>query len=392
MNKICFVVQRYGLEVNGGSELYCRLLAEKMTQFYQVEVFTTCAVDYASWRNEYPSGTEMINGVKVRRFPTEKERDQRAFAAISQKVLLNQDHSDEDERRWIREQGPVCNALLKELRKQHKEYKAVIFMTYLYYLSAVGLPLKMENAILIPTLHDEPPAHLRYYQKVFESAKGFIWNAPAEERFARLQYRNIDHTDGVMAGIGIDVPSGELPPLPDALKEEQYIVYAGRIDESKGCKKMFHDFLAYRKAYKRDIRLAVMGKEVLKVPGNESIVYLGFVSDEQKFSVIRQAKALVLFSEFESLSMVVLESMIMGRPVLVNGKCEVLKDHCTCSNAGLSFYNTREFIEELEYLYTHDEVYRIMCRNGIRYVEENYQWDVIINRIHDLIERVGIKG
>ena len=68
MNTICFVVQRYGLEVNGGSELYCRLLAEKMTQFYQVEVFTTCAMDYASWRNEYPSGTEMINaGFRLRR-------------------------------------------------------------------------------------------------------------------------------------------------------------------------------------------------------------------------------------------------------------------------------------------------------------------------------------
>ena len=391
MDKICFVVQRYGLEVNGGSELYCRLMAEKLSEFYQVEVFTTCAMDYVTWKNEYTAGVEEINGVIVRRFPSSRERKMDSFAAISQKVFQDPAHSDEDELKWIREQGPVCDTLLDELRQVHKEYKVVIFMTYLYYLAAMGLPLKMENTILIPTLHDEPPAHLRHYQKVFESAKGMIWNAPAEKRFAERQFCNIENTEGVMAGIGIDIPSGDLPDLPDSLKEEEYIVYAGRIDESKGCKKMFNDFCAYRREYKRNIKLAVMGKEVIMVPKDDSIVYLGFVTDEEKLSVIKNAKALVLFSEFESLSMVVLESMIMGRPVLVNGRCEVLKDHCTYSNAGFYFYNYREFAEELEYLYMHDKEYQLMCCNGKDYVRKNYQWDVIIQRIQGLIERVAVQ-
>ena len=54
--KIAFVNQRYGLEVNGGSELLCRQMAEKLSEIYDVEVITTCALDYVSWENHYAAG------------------------------------------------------------------------------------------------------------------------------------------------------------------------------------------------------------------------------------------------------------------------------------------------------------------------------------------------
>ena len=63
--KILFVVQRYGLEVNGGAELHCRQLAERLKDEYNVSVLTTCAIDYVTWKNEYKEGIEHINGVKV---------------------------------------------------------------------------------------------------------------------------------------------------------------------------------------------------------------------------------------------------------------------------------------------------------------------------------------
>lgn len=65
MKKVAFVVQRYGLEVNGGTELQCRLLAEKLTPFYDVEVITTKAIDYVTWKDEYTRDEEMKNGVLV---------------------------------------------------------------------------------------------------------------------------------------------------------------------------------------------------------------------------------------------------------------------------------------------------------------------------------------
>ena len=105
---------------------------------YEVEVYTTCAVDYVTWENSYRPGTEVINGVTVHRFASEKPRNQKSFDKISQRVFSNPSHSDAEEEEWIEQQGPVCPKLLEALAKKHKEYKAVLFMTYLYYLSAKG--------------------------------------------------------------------------------------------------------------------------------------------------------------------------------------------------------------------------------------------------------------
>ena len=128
------------------------------------------------------------------------------------------------------------------------------------------------------------------------------------------------------------------------------------------------------------------GKAVMDIPRDPDIISLGFVSDEEKFALMRDAKCLVLASEFESLSMVVLESMIMGRPVLVNGKCMVLRGHCTKSNAGLYFENYAEFEGTLSYLLSHPEQYEQMRENGRKYVRQNYDWNVILEKIRGMIE------
>ncbi len=51
MKRIAIVNQRYGLEVNGGSEYYTRLLAEHLQESFDVTVLTTTALDYDTWEN-----------------------------------------------------------------------------------------------------------------------------------------------------------------------------------------------------------------------------------------------------------------------------------------------------------------------------------------------------
>ena len=90
--KILFVVQRYGLEVNGGAELHCRQLAERLKDEYNVSVLTTCAIDYVTWKNEYKEGIEYINGVKVIRKKVDFERNQKEFNKISAKLNNEKDN------------------------------------------------------------------------------------------------------------------------------------------------------------------------------------------------------------------------------------------------------------------------------------------------------------
>ena len=88
-----------------------------MSAVYDVEVYTTCALDYVTWKNHYRPGEENIHGILVRRFPVERTRAPRRFGRFSERILADSDHSGADEEKWIDEQGPVCPALLAALEK-----------------------------------------------------------------------------------------------------------------------------------------------------------------------------------------------------------------------------------------------------------------------------------
>lgn len=384
--KIALVNQRYGLEVNGGSELLCRQLAEKLTEHYEVEVITTCALDYTTWKNHYLEGVSELNGVTVRRFKVDKQREKKIFDRISEKVLLGE-HTPEDENKWVYEQGPYTPDCVKYIGEHYGDYDVVIFMTYLYYISAMCLSDgRIPNAFLLPTAHDEAPIYLDCYNRVFENSKGIIYLTPEEKQFCDKRF-NIDGKPNIITGAGVDLPDDEL--LVDVKTKfgiDNYIVYVGRIDESKGCGMLFKYFTEYKKRIGGDVKLVLCGKSVIDIPKRDDIVSLGFVTDEEKFSLIKNCRLLVLPSEFESLSMVVLEAMSYKKPVLVNGKCMVLKGHCHRSNAGLYFENYFEFEGALKYLLNHEKECLEMGENGKKYVDQHYQWDVIIQKINDLID------
>jgi hypothetical protein len=94
--KIAVVVQRYGADINGGAELHARYIAERLARHATVEVFTTCAKDYITWKNELAAGEEKVHGVTVRRFPVSSPRNPDDFGRRSHDIFNNQ-HSMADE-------------------------------------------------------------------------------------------------------------------------------------------------------------------------------------------------------------------------------------------------------------------------------------------------------
>ena len=101
------------------------------------------------------------------------------------------------------------------------------------------------------------------------------------------------------------------------------------------------------------------------------------MGDQDKFDVIAAAEALVMPSPLESLSMVALEAWALGRPVLANGRCDVLVGQCLRSNGGLFYQNGREFEAMLEALLDDPALAARMGHNGRAYYEAEYAWSVI---------------
>jgi len=383
--KIAFVVQRYGLEVNGGAELLCRLVAEHLSHYLEVDVITTCAIDYVTWRDEYVEGLSVINGVNVHRFSIDYPRNNDEFNKFSEYIFLHP-HFEDDEIHWMKLQGPNSTKLLSFISNNKENYDFFIFIPYLYCTTYFALPLVKEKALLISAAHDEPPIYLSIFKHLFHSPKAFIFSTEEEKNLVHSYFHN-ENIIYEIIGTGINFPEWIDCEVP-IKTYGNYISYLGRIDESKGCIELFQNFTSYKENTLNDIKLLLVGKPVIPIPSHPDIIYLGFLSDQEKFNILGGSKLLVMPSKYESLSMVLLEAWLCSVPVLVNGECEVLKGQCLRSNGGLWYRNYDEFTECLSVLLKYPELRIKLGENGKKYVHKNYSWNGIIDKYLSLFEKL----
>jgi len=214
-----------------------------------------------------------------------------------------------------------------------------------------------------------------------------MYNSFEERAMINAVAANSD-VPSVVVGVGSEAPER---PDPERFRRkfgirEPFAIYVGRIDENKGCKELFEHFARYASAFPRGLSLVLIGGAVIPVPSHPRIRHLGFVPDEDKFDAIAAADLLVMPSHFESLSMVVLEAWALGRPVLVNGRCDVLRGQCLRSGAGLYYDTFEEFIETLYALEASGPLNGPLGRNGRAFFAHHYAWPVIERKYLDMLE------
>jgi len=390
--KVAFIVQRYGLEVNGGAEFLCRQVAEHMAKYWDMEILTTCAIDYVTWRNAYSPGPTAVHGVRVRRFPVDTPRKMSSFNRLSAKVFAG--GADQDtELAWMRAQGPFSSQLLSYLQRYRSAYDAYIFFTYLYATTFFGMPLVAERSALVPTAHDEPPIYLGIFKTLFRLPKALIFNTPEEQAFVNARFGTANIAQDVI-GAGVEVPSEAsatqfLAKHHDKLRGSDFVLYVGRIDTAKGCPQLFSHFAQFRQdAPAYPLKLVLLGSAVMAVPEHPDILYLGFVSEQEKFDAIAAAKLVILPSPYESLSLVALEAWRSGTPVLATGACAVLMHQCIRSNGGLWYDNYAEFRATLCLLLHDPHLRERLGSAGRAFVQQCYSWQAIESKYLALMNRI----
>jgi len=396
--KLAVVVQRYGATINGGAELHARYIAEHLGRHADVDVVTTCAVDYVTWRNELPRGREVIHGRTVHRFPVDRERDVRLFARRSRQVF-EQPHSQHDELAWLDSEGPTSRALVEYLRAHREAYDFFLFFSYRYYHAYHGIRAVAPRALLVPTAERDETIGLSVFGPVFRGVRAVMYNSPEERAMITAAAQN-DEVPGVVVGIGSAVPDST-EPLRFRRKyniDARFAVYVGRIDANKGCGELFDFFLRYTKSHPVGLTLVLIGNALLEIPEHPRIRHLGFLTEEDKFDAIAAADLLIMPSYFESLSMVALEAWALGRPVLANGRCEVLKGQCIRSNAGLYYETYEEFLEALRSIAENALLAQALGTNGRRFYRQHYAWPVIEQKYLEMLatlkaaDRSGVRA
>ncbi|MBN2370195.1 MAG: glycosyltransferase family 4 protein [Vicinamibacteria bacterium] len=375
--RLAFVVQRYGLEIAGGAEYHCRLIAEHLARHARVEVLTTCAKDYIRWANEYAEGIETINGVTVRRFKVKRTRDPEKFAAWSRRVF-DESHAPGDELRWLEAEGPFSPRLIRFLQRHAESYDHIVFFSYRYYTTYHGVLAAPHKAMLVPTAEDDGVYRLSIFPPLFRRPRAIVYNSP-EERDMIVKSAQNEHVLGDVVGVGSALPAQYDPArFRDRFGvKDHFALYVGRIDRNKGCPQMLDYFLRFRRDRGSQLRLVLIGQAIVGIPENEAVLPLGFLADQDKWDALAAADLLIMPSALESLSIVTLEAWWAERPVLANAKCAVLRGQCLRSNAGLYYSNYDEFSEALTLLDQNPELRHALGRNGRAYYDRHYSWEVI---------------
>ncbi|MCK4943591.1 MAG: glycosyltransferase family 4 protein, partial [Candidatus Aminicenantes bacterium] len=271
------------------------------------------------------------------------------------------------------------------------EFDYFIFFSYRYYHSFQGITRFREKSILVPTAEHDDVIYLRMFKNFFNLPGAIVYNSH-EEKAMINQIAGNESVIGDIVGVGSEIPSSFSPwVFREKYKiPENYFVYIGRLDENKGIPELLSFYLKFLEETKIDYTLVLMGKSLIEIPDHPKIRYLGFVSDSEKFDALKGSDFLIIPSQFESLSMVALEAWAIGKPVVANGRTEVLQGQCKRSNAGLWYSNYEEFKAIVLLLQGNPEIRSRLGKNGVRFFQDNYSWPVIENKYQHIINRLEL--
>ena len=391
---LAFVVPWFGPDIAGGAEAECRATARALrSRGVPVEILTTCARDHASpWTDHHPDGVTEEDGFVVRRFKV-RPRDAERYGRLQWRLTLGGTLTSFEEEDFVRE-SINSNDLYAYLAGERDRYWYA-FIPYCFGTTWEGALAAPDRSLLIPCLHDEPFAHLKWTRRILRAVRAACFHVPAERALAET-LAGADPERFPLVGEGVDPPP---PGDADRFRRthrvlDPFLLYVGRKAPEKNTPLLVEYFARYKLTHPRSrVKLVLIGPGGVRIPARLSadILDLGFVSAQDKADAYAAALALCQPSLLESFSLVMMEAWLAGAPALVHGGCAVTREHCLASNGGLFFRDYFEFTEALELVARDSALRQRMAAAGRDYVLANYTWDRVTDNYLAVLRRLGAR-
>ena len=395
--KVGFVIPWFAMDIPGGAEAELRSLALNLQKSgLDLEILCTTVEKFGSdWnKNYYPPGFCVEGGLPIRRFPVRK-RNTKAFDQVNARLMQGLSVTEKEESVFL-EESVNSTALYRYMRSHGSAYDLFAFIPYMFGTTYYGMQIYPEKSVLIPCLHEEIYAHLSLLKEVFQKAAGRCFLSEPEADLAKNLY-DLSHVDARVLGAGVDpIEKSDPEAFRDRYQIHQpFILYAGRKDAGKNVDVLIRYFSEYKRRHPSPLSLVLIGGGSIDIPGdmkeNGSIMDLGFIPIEDKQNAYGAALLLCQPSSHESFSIVIMESWLSGRPVLVSGACAVTKDFAKKAQGGLYYDDYHEFEGCLNYIQSHPDLSNQMGQNGKVYVEKHFSWPIItrnyIQYFEELIQK-----
>lgn len=381
---IVCVTLRYGDDIVGGSERLMRGWAEQLARCgYAVELLTTCVHDLFAWHNQLPPGVEFVNGVTVRRFPID-EIHMQDFHEVQAKAIRGEHVSYWDEQQFM-QYNLRSRAMEAYLHTHADQFACVLFAPYLFGTTYWGMQAVADKAIIVPCLHHEPVAHFQIVREMLESSSGILFNTEAERDFAihSLHIKNPAHA---VVGYGFDPQTPRVDA--DWFRQEyglsHFMLYSGRLEDGKNVPLLLDYFTRYKAEHPAcPLALVLTGVGSIQSVKHHhpDIHFLGTLPEHVLPAVFAAATLLCQPSLYESFSIVLMESWLQERPVLVHADCPVTSAHVVASGGGHTFHDYTSFRDSLTYMLDNPAFADEAGQRGRSYVLEHYNWPLVTERL-----------